>query len=342
MYVFFIRFNELDVSKNQTKKYEKDDSLLFLALVEDIQHALGEIGRQTEWSGTIKKRIHRSARQNQTCLGVKHFLLLCYCTHIITYISEQAPKDIDKHKLIQVRTTLASVRTTGLSLGHQIVHFVELEKQKSTTMFLKPKPLEPLRIMGILPAGFQLNKLLYLPTTFLLGQCTAPFTISKCFEQYSSSMYSNIFIKMNNLGIGDETFMLSKNIFLGFPAIEDSRCSNNQNCCRLKESGSNVSKSRSMIRYSDNNIPLSQPKQESSVQESHARRITPEIEKNRGFLRYRNEQYKNPRKRNRIRFHKAVIRLRGQSRMTSIHESTYRGETTGIKTWLTKSTRMSQ
>merc|ERR1712149_123324 len=110
--------------------------------------------------------------------------------------------------------------------------------------------------------------------------------------------------------------MLSKNIFLGFPAIEDSRCSNSQNCCRLKESGSNVS--------------LFQPKQESSVQKSHARRITPEIEKNRGFLRYRNEQYKNPRKRNRIRFHEAVICLHRQLRMTLIYESTYRGETTGI------------
>ena len=69
------------------------------------------------------------------------------------------------------------------------------------------------------------------------------------------------------------------------------------------------------------------------------RRIPTEILKNRGLTPHRNRELKNPRKKNRLRFEKALVRRKGQVQAVKANDGAYGGETTGIRAKVTKSTR---
>lgn len=70
-----------------------------------------------------------------------------------------------------------------------------------------------------------------------------------------------------------------------------------------------------------------------------ARKVTTEIIKNRGLTPHRNKELKNPRKKNRLKFEKALVRRKGQVQEAREGGESYGGEATGIKSKLAKSTR---
>jgi U3 small nucleolar RNA-associated protein 3 len=67
------------------------------------------------------------------------------------------------------------------------------------------------------------------------------------------------------------------------------------------------------------------------------RDVGKKIMANRGLTPHRNKDHKNPRKRLRDKFAKAVVRRKGQVRSMRDDGGAYGGEQTGIKTSVTKS-----
>jgi U3 small nucleolar RNA-associated protein 3 len=70
------------------------------------------------------------------------------------------------------------------------------------------------------------------------------------------------------------------------------------------------------------------------------RQINYQIEKNRGLTPRRNKDLKNPRKKHRIKYGKALISRRGQVQDQRERRDGYGGEATGIKTRVTKSVKL--
>lgn len=74
---------------------------------------------------------------------------------------------------------------------------------------------------------------------------------------------------------------------------------------------------------------------------AEARKVTTEIQKNRGLTPHRRKDLKNPRKKGRVKFSKAETRRKGQVQAVKSPGGVYGGETTGIKAKLSKSVRFS-
>lgn len=72
-----------------------------------------------------------------------------------------------------------------------------------------------------------------------------------------------------------------------------------------------------------------------------ARKVTTEIQKNRGLTPHRRKDLKNPRKKGRVKFSKAETRRKGQVQSVKSPAGVYGGEATGIKAKLSKSVRFS-
>ncbi len=64
------------------------------------------------------------------------------------------------------------------------------------------------------------------------------------------------------------------------------------------------------------------------------------MQKNRGLTPRRNKDLKNPRKRNRLKYGKAVTRRKGQVQDQRERRDAYGGETTGIKSKVSKSRKL--
>lgn len=73
--------------------------------------------------------------------------------------------------------------------------------------------------------------------------------------------------------------------------------------------------------------------------EDAKRDVGKKIMANRGLTPHRNKDHKNPRKRLRGKFEKAVVRRKGQVRSMREDAGGYGGEASGIKTSVTKSRR---
>ena len=73
--------------------------------------------------------------------------------------------------------------------------------------------------------------------------------------------------------------------------------------------------------------------------EDAKRDVGKKIMANRGLTPHRNKDHKNPRKRLRGKFEKAVVRRKGQVRAMREDGGGYGGEASGIKTTVTKSRR---
>lgn len=71
-----------------------------------------------------------------------------------------------------------------------------------------------------------------------------------------------------------------------------------------------------------------------------ARGITREIERNRGLTPHRRKDLKNPRKKGQHKFAEATKRRKGQVQDVKKAPGAYGGEASGIKTHVTKSTRL--
>ena len=73
---------------------------------------------------------------------------------------------------------------------------------------------------------------------------------------------------------------------------------------------------------------------------SGKRGITREIEKNRGLTPHRSKERKNPRKKHRLRYGKAVVRRKGQVQDVASRPDSYGGEATGVRSKLARSRRL--
>ena len=78
---------------------------------------------------------------------------------------------------------------------------------------------------------------------------------------------------------------------------------------------------------------------EEEMDDDEKREIGNKIMANRGLTPHRNKDHKNPRKRLRGKFEKAVVRRKGQVRAMREDGGGYGGEASGIKTTVTKSRR---
>ena len=76
---------------------------------------------------------------------------------------------------------------------------------------------------------------------------------------------------------------------------------------------------------------------EEEMNDGEKRDIGKKIMSNRGLTPHRNKEHKNPRKRLRDKFAKAVVRRKGQVRAMRDDQGGYGGEASGIKTSVTKS-----
>ncbi len=100
------------------------------------------------------------------------------------------------------------------------------------------------------------------------------------------------------------------------------------------EASKSAKKSRRQSKTSMHHPPLAEE------QVDGKRQINYQIEKNRGLTPRRNKDLKNPRKKHRIKYGKAVIRRKGQVQDQRERRDTYGGEATGIKTRVTKSVKL--
>lgn len=76
------------------------------------------------------------------------------------------------------------------------------------------------------------------------------------------------------------------------------------------------------------------------VPDGSKRGIDYSMQKNRGLTPRRNKDLKNPRKRNRLKYGKAVTRRKGQVQDQRERRDAYGGETTGIKSKVSKSRKL--
>jgi len=76
------------------------------------------------------------------------------------------------------------------------------------------------------------------------------------------------------------------------------------------------------------------------VDEEGKRMITYEMSKNKGLIRNRRKELKNPRVKHKMKFKKAVVKRKGQVREVQREINRYGGETTGIKASLARSTKI--
>ena len=76
---------------------------------------------------------------------------------------------------------------------------------------------------------------------------------------------------------------------------------------------------------------------EEEMDADEKRDVGGKIMANRGLTPHRNKDHKNPRKRLRGKFEKAVVRRKGQVRSMREDQGGYGGEASGIKTSVTKS-----
>jgi len=81
-------------------------------------------------------------------------------------------------------------------------------------------------------------------------------------------------------------------------------------------------------------------KDDVEVDEEGKRMITYEMSKNKGLIRNRRKELKNPRVKHKMKFKKAVVKRKGQVREVQREINRYGGETTGIKASLARSTKI--
>ena len=100
------------------------------------------------------------------------------------------------------------------------------------------------------------------------------------------------------------------------------------------EAKKHMKKSRKQSKHTMHHPPLEEER-------VHGKReINYQIEKNRGLTPRRNKELKNPRKKHRIKYGKALIRRKGQVQDQRERRESYGGEATGIKSRITKSVKL--
>ena len=102
------------------------------------------------------------------------------------------------------------------------------------------------------------------------------------------------------------------------------------------EAKKSAKKSRKQQRVTMTHPPL----EDERVEGGSKRLINYEIEKNRGLTPRRNKDLKNPRKKHRIKYQKALVRRKGQVQDQRERRDGYGGEATGIKSRVTKSVKL--
>ena len=80
--------------------------------------------------------------------------------------------------------------------------------------------------------------------------------------------------------------------------------------------------------------------EENEDDENGKRMITYEMSKNKGLIRKRRKELKNPRVKHKMKFKKAIIKRKGQVLNVQREMNRYGGEGTGIKSTLTRSTKI--
>jgi len=83
-----------------------------------------------------------------------------------------------------------------------------------------------------------------------------------------------------------------------------------------------------------------QENEENDDEEGSKRMITYEMSKNKGMIRKRRKELKNPRVKHKMKYKKAVIKRKGQVKEVQNEMNRYGGELTGIKSTLSRSTKI--
>ncbi|GJP53320.1 hypothetical protein CLOM_g12471 [Closterium sp. NIES-68] len=96
-------------------------------------------------------------------------------------------------------------------------------------------------------------------------------------------------------------------------------------------------KSAKAAKYSSSGLI---PEAEPTVDEDGRRQITTQIERNRGLMAHRNKAVKNPRKKYKLKHANAVVRRKGQVRDVKRETAPYGGESTGIRSSISRSVRI--
>ncbi|XP_065675938.1 something about silencing protein 10-like isoform X2 [Hydra vulgaris] len=94
------------------------------------------------------------------------------------------------------------------------------------------------------------------------------------------------------------------------------------------------------LKLSKNQNDEPADKEDEELDEEAKRKITYEMSKNKGLIRKRRKELKNPRVKHRMKFKKAVIKHKGQVREVKKEINRYGGEITGIKSSLARSTKI--
>merc|ERR1711962_649092 len=79
---------------------------------------------------------------------------------------------------------------------------------------------------------------------------------------------------------------------------------------------------------------------EEETEEGGKRMITYEMSKNKGLIRNRRKELKNPRVKHKMKFKKAIVKRKGVVREVQREVNRYGGETTGITAMLSRSTKI--
>lgn len=101
---------------------------------------------------------------------------------------------------------------------------------------------------------------------------------------------------------------------------------------------------RKRSRAESHRAPATLPPMPDQDAGDYARPISYEIQKNRGLTPHRRKDLKNPRKKNRVKFAKALVRRSGAVQDGSANRpggnAAYAGEATGVKSKITKSRKL--